>query len=109
VSIRNRLSIAEEFEGIVTKPHPREEDDGSCYLCGHNPDAKVQWSIVWEGSPDAPEESSEPCPNCGARRTIVLDWDEVSPLYREDTLETYPYDAPADLSANGHRGGGGGS
>jgi hypothetical protein len=49
---------------------------GPCGGCGHDPDAVVTYSIIWETEPDAPAQSSPACGICGNVAVLVLDWED---------------------------------
>jgi predicted RNA-binding Zn-ribbon protein involved in translation (DUF1610 family) len=83
---------------------------GPCPECGHDDDALVTYSIVWEGDADAPEESSPPCPRCGNVAVLVLDWEddpsEPRMNYEKDAgaaaeVPDYPPWAEADAPRGG--------
>jgi DNA-directed RNA polymerase subunit RPC12/RpoP len=49
---------------------------GRCRECGHDPDATIHYVICWESDPDGPVESSPPCPRCGHRDAVRVDWED---------------------------------
>jgi hypothetical protein len=57
---------------------------GECTLCGIDASLPPRYvmggDLLDEPDPDEPTESSEPCPRCGHRAVVVVDFDDPEPL-----------------------------
>jgi hypothetical protein len=60
-----------------------EDGQGPCPWCGHYPEARVRYEVVWENEEGAPRESSPPCGYCGNISVLVLDWEDTPMSSRE--------------------------
>jgi hypothetical protein len=76
--------------GLSRRLERLEEGSGSCPACGLGPGSRIVYRIagdlVDDPAPDEPEVSSPPCPRCGQRRRIVIDFDDAASRAEMDRL-----------------------